>query len=169
MEPGSEDPGYMQPSSVDPSARSVLQWSRGPKTPDTCRHRPRCRGQQARLQWSRGPKTPDTLGLRQPGPGLGGFNGAGVRRPRILDLFWEYPLGSMGFNGAGVRRPRIPRRSARYLWQARGASMEPGSEDPGYDRSPSFSCQLPALASMEPGSEDPGYPVSPPTLFYSGY
>ena len=34
MEPGSENPGYMG-NGVNDSACITLQWSRGPKTPDT--------------------------------------------------------------------------------------------------------------------------------------
>ena len=65
----------------------MLQWSRGPKTPDTSPDRMRL-ATSSRLQWSRGPKTPDT------------------------------PLEQEGSTLVG------------------GASMEPGSEDPGYPPTP---------------------------------
>ena len=180
MEPGSEDPGYRTAAHFrhsqrrcfngagvrrpripvcecfSPLSSAGLQWSRGPKTPDTIHHRrigllvkdasmePGSEdpgydfyafdeATEFTLQWSRGPKTPDTSVLqaqttRQPT----GFNGAGVRRPRILkyagpaahrgkQLQWSRGpktpdtcrwnrlgnLSNSGFNGAGVRRPRI--------------------------------------------------------------
>ena len=156
MEPGSEDPGYSKPCSnttpisgarfngagvrrprihpvagsleVDegalqwsrgpktpdtscmrttPRSGTLLQWSRGPKTPDTPPHfRSKC--VLSRLQWSRGPKTPDT-GVRMLFAFvLGGASmEPGSEDPGYYSSSKNWPTGQRRFNGAGVRRPRI--------------------------------------------------------------
>ena len=108
MEPGSENPGYFghAPFSIRHMVQASMEpGSENPGYPEAAErtaHIPE-------LQWSRGPKTPDTRRAR--------------RRSRQFHHC---------FNGAGVRKPRIPPRLAPEEASPTRASMEPGSENPGY-------------------------------------
>ena len=115
MEPGSEDPGYLAPYLF--SARSPSRFNgAGVRRPRILGIEFQNGQWTVTLQWSRGPKTPDTGYFRgRIQHEQQGFNGAGVRRPRILHVAGRERFSpGLRFNGAGVRRPRI-------LWRARPA------------------------------------------------
>ena len=112
MEPGSENPGY--PAVQDYPDRTGIGFNgAGVRKPRIQMSKADLLKWVRELQWSRGPKTPDTRWGLTYERVFTCFNGAGVRKPRIrYDTGLFRAASDAGFNGAGVRKPRIRMASA---------------------------------------------------------
>ena len=108
MEPGSEDPGYRRAVGGTDPARACFNGAgvRRPRIP----HAQRLDSPPVdKLQWSRGPKTPDTSPCRRmQRQGRHASMEPGSEDPGYEKSVVILGLVGISFNGAGVRRPRIP-------------------------------------------------------------
>ena len=129
MGPGSFDPGSAVAAAAadDDDAASMGPGSFDPGSPIQRTSTSR----MSLLQWGRGLSTPEVGLVHVTGQADPRFNGAGVFRPRKFAEYVRRPGGSVRFNGAGVFRPRKSAQQEQNGSEPPGASMGPGSFDPG--------------------------------------
>ncbi len=111
--------------------RDALQWGRGLSTPEMERLVEIC-NREIRLQWGRGLSTPE-------------IRNRASRGGRASRLQW----------GRGLSTPEMCRLRRVHVEEIAGASMGPGSFDPGNLPRPARN-RADRIASMGPGSFDPG-------------